>query len=91
MSFVMATRAFRISLAFALVLLAAFALPGSTEASFLTETKKLTGSDTDASDNFGASVAVSGDTLIVGATFVDSTGGAGRDRDADAGEKRPRR
>ena len=35
------------------------------------EVKKLIGSDTDANDEFGASVAVSADTLVVGAKFAD--------------------
>ena len=70
----MAARPFRVSLALALVVLAALAVPGSTEASFLTEAKKLTASDAQPGDLFGVSVAVNGDTAVVGAHFEDAAG-----------------
>ncbi len=50
--------------------------PQSAEATFLNEVKKLLASDAEAADNFGQSVAVSGDTAIVGATYEDLAGAA---------------
>ncbi len=41
--------------------------PQSAEAALLSEVKKLTASDAEAIDEFGRSVAVSGDTAVVGA------------------------
>ena len=52
----------------------ALALPGSTDAAALIEMKKLTASDAQAEDIFGESVAVSGDTAIVGAFRGDAGG-----------------
>ena len=49
----------------------------SAEAALLSEVKKLTASDAQAFDEFGGSVAVSGDTAVVGAT--------GEDPEVDAG------
>ncbi|MCH8066366.1 MAG: FG-GAP repeat protein, partial [Chloroflexi bacterium] len=49
--------------------------PQSAEAALLSEVKKLLASDAQAGDNFGFSVAVSGDTAVVGAVF-EGTGGA---------------
>ena len=47
----------------------------NAEAALLSEVKKLTFSDAEAGDNFGRSVAVSGDTAVVGAQFA-AVGGA---------------
>ena len=52
----------------------ALALPGSTEATSLNEVKKLTASDAEDLDNFGQSVAVSGDTAVLGASGEDAGG-----------------
>ena len=52
--------------------------PQSAEAALLTEVRKLLASDAQASDLFGVSVAVSGDTAVVGALQEDDGG-------ADAG------
>ena len=52
----------------------ALALPGTTEATSLNEIKKLTASDAEADDWFGQSVAVNGDTAIVGAQREDAGG-----------------
>ena len=49
-----------------------FTLQGET----WTEDKILTESDMALGDNFGISVAVSGDTLLVGAPFKDGSGAA---------------
>ena len=57
-------------LAVALVL----ALVAASEAAPLSEVKKLTASDAQAGDAFGRSLAVSGDTAVVGAVFEDSGG-----------------
>ena len=57
-----------------MVVLAALALPGSAEATSLNEVKKLTASDAQANDLFGRSVAVSGDTAVVGALREDAGG-----------------
>ncbi len=48
----------------------------SAEAALLSEVKKLIASDAQAGDNFGFSVAVSGDTAVVGAPFEGSRAGA---------------
>jgi len=45
----------------------------TAEAAFLSEVKKLLASDADVGDNFGWSVAVSGDTAVVGA-YLENTG-----------------
>ncbi len=74
MSVVMAARLLRISLAMGLVVLAAFALPDSTEAASFNEVKKLIASDAQQDDQFGESVAVSGDTAVVGADSEDAGG-----------------
>ena len=58
----------------ALAMALAFALPDNTEAANLNEIKKLTASDAQAGDNFGLSVAVSGDTAVVGAPREDAGG-----------------
>ncbi len=52
------------------------ALPGeqNVEAAFLSEVKKLLASDAQAGDDFGYSVAVSGDTAVVGAWQEDAGG-----------------
>ena len=65
----------RILLAMGLLVLAALALPGSTEAASFSEVKKLLASDAEVADRFGWSVAVSGDTAVVGA-FDESAGGS---------------
>ena len=44
----------------------ALALPDTTEAASFSEIKKLTASDAQAGDLFGWSVAISGDTAVVG-------------------------
>ena len=59
----------------ALALAVVLALPGvSTEAAPTDEVKKLTASDAQADDQFGGSVAVSGDTAVVGAEYEDGVG-----------------
>ena len=50
--------------------------PQSAEAAALTEVKKLLASDAQALDNFGRSVAISGDTAVVGLDTFFSSGGA---------------
>ena len=50
--------------------------PQSAEAALLSEVKKLLASDAQAGDLFGARVAVSGDTAVVGANF-EAAGGSG--------------
>ncbi len=57
-----------------LVMALAVALPDSTEAASINEVKKLLASDAQAFDSLGWSVALSGDTVIVGA-YLDSDGG----------------
>ena len=47
----------------------------SAEAALLSEVKKLLASDAQELDNFGYSVAVSGDTAVVGAYLEDAGGG----------------
>ena len=51
----------------------------SVEAALLSEVKKLTASDAEGSDEFGSSVAVSGDTAVVGALAEDVGGSATRE------------
>ena len=46
----------------------ALALPDSAQATSLNEIKKLTASDAQAEDFYGFSVAISGDTAVVGHT-----------------------
>jgi len=70
----MSARLRRILLALGLVVLAALALPGSTEAASFSEVKKLLASDAEVADRFGWSVAVSGDTAVVGARHEDAGG-----------------
>ncbi|MCH7699131.1 MAG: hypothetical protein IH865_09375 [Chloroflexi bacterium] len=53
----------------------AFALPEATEAAPLVEVKKLLASDAQASGQFGYSVAISGDTAVVG-SFDEGSGAA---------------
>ncbi len=53
--------------------------PQSVEAALLSEVKKLLASDAEAGDEFGRSVAVSGDTAVVGA---DHEGAGGTDSGA---------
>ncbi len=48
--------------------------PQSAEAALLDEVKKLLASDAEAWDEFGYSVAVSGDTAVVGARWEDAEG-----------------
>ena len=62
----------------ALIMAMALALPNGTEATSLNELKKLTDSNGQSFDTFGAGVAVSGDTAVVGAYLEDTEG-------ADAG------
>ena len=50
------------------------ALPGSTEAASLNEVSKLLASDPQANDDFGYSVAVSGDIAVAGAWLEDAGG-----------------
>ena len=54
----------------------ALAVPGNTQASDFHEIKKLVASDAEADDWFGTSVAVSGDTAVVGA-WLEDAGGSG--------------
>jgi hypothetical protein len=49
----------------AVTLALALAIPGSSEAAFLSQVKNLTASDAEASDLFGSSAAVSGDMAAV--------------------------
>ena len=49
-----------------------FVKPGGGWAGNLTENAKLTASDKAANDHFGGSVAISGDTVVVGAVFATS-------------------
>lgn len=74
MSFVLAERLIRISTVLGLLVLAALVLPGTTEASSFNQIKKLLASDAAAGDQFGSSVALSGDTIVVGATFENAGG-----------------
>ena len=60
-----------------------FTKPGSGGWADATETAKLTASDGAANDELGISVAVDGDTVVVGAHKYDV--GAGSDKKADAG------
>ncbi|MCH8064633.1 MAG: FG-GAP repeat protein, partial [Chloroflexi bacterium] len=53
---------------------AALAFPGSTEAASFNEVKKLIASDAQQDDQFGESVAISGDTTVVGADGEDAGG-----------------
>ena len=57
-----------------LMMALALALPSSANAAALSEVKKLTASDAQVGDQFGGSVAISGDTAIVGAAFEDAGG-----------------
>ncbi len=57
-----------------LVIAFALALPDSTGATSLNEVKKLTASNAGAADWFGGSVAMSGDTVVVGARNEDFGG-----------------
>ncbi len=63
---------------------AALAVPAAARTATLTEDAKLTPSDGAAANLFGRSVAVDGDTAVVGATFGDGnevdSGSAGRPR-----------
>ena len=52
----------------------ALAIPDTTNAASLNEIKKLTASDAEADDEFGYTVAVSGDTTVVGARVEDAGG-----------------
>jgi hypothetical protein len=49
------------------------------EASFFAQQAYLKASNADANDHFGVSVAISGDTLVVGARFEDSSASGGED------------
>ncbi len=69
----------KITILVGLAMSLALALPDSTEAASFNEVKKLTASDAQHFDRFGISVAVSGDTAVVGAWLADagvSTAGA---------------
>ncbi len=52
----------------------ALALPDTTEATAFNEVKKLIASDAQVGDDFGVSVAVSGDIAVVGANLEDAPG-----------------
>ena len=52
----------------------ALTLPDTTEAASLNEIKKLTASDAQAGDVFGRSVAIDGNTSVVGACCEDTGG-----------------
>ena len=64
----------RLTLLVALIATLAIALPDSTEAASLNEIKKLTASDAAANDQFGAAVAINGDSAVVGALLEDAGG-----------------
>ncbi len=64
----------KLTVLFGLAMALALALPGSAEAVALIEVKKIIASDAQAADLFGGSVAVSGDTAVVGAFFEDAGG-----------------
>ncbi|MCH7953857.1 MAG: FG-GAP repeat protein, partial [Chloroflexi bacterium] len=70
----MAVRQLRISLALGFVVFAAFALPDTTQATSITEIKKLTASDAQLFDELGYSVAFSGDIIVAGAWMEDAVG-----------------
>ena len=70
----MAAPAVRVPLALGLVLLAALALPDGTHAASFHEFTQLTASDAEPADLFGSSIAVSGDTAVVGARAEDEGG-----------------
>ena len=57
-----------------LAMLLTLAVPYGAEAQPVTEVKKLTASDAQDNDRFGVSVAVSGDTAVVGAYYEDAEG-----------------
>ncbi len=76
MSSAMAARPLRILLVLGLLVLAALALPGRTEAASFNEVKKLTASDAQAFDSFGLSVSVDGDMVVAGAPHEDAGGDA---------------
>ena len=59
-------------LLFGIAVALAIALPDTTQATSLHEVKKLIASDAQAFAWFGTSVAVSGDTAVVGARFEDA-------------------
>ena len=54
----------------------AISLPDTTEATSLNEVRKLLASDAEAGSVFGRSVAINGDTAIVGAASESASGGA---------------
>ncbi len=64
----------RLVILMALAMALAFALPDTTEATTFDEVKKLTASDGQVGDDFGVSVAVSGDIAVVGANLEDAAG-----------------
>src|SRR3990172_5247287 len=65
----------KLAILFGVALAAALLSPGSSEAAALSQVKKLTASDAEAGDAFSFfSVAVSGDTAVVGAPFEDAGG-----------------
>ncbi len=64
----------RLAILVGLAMALALAFPDTTEASTYNEVKKLLASDAQAGDLFGASVAVSGDTAVVGACCEDAGG-----------------
>ena len=64
----------RLALLVVLALALAVALPDSAEAASFHETNKLTASDAQANDGLGRSVAISGDTAVVGARFENAGG-----------------
>ena len=68
-------RPWKLAILAGLVMAFALALPDGTEATSLHEVKKLLASGAEAGDLFGLSVAVSGDTAVVGALREDAGGG----------------
>ena len=62
----------KLAILVAVALAVGLALPSSSEATSLSEVKKLTASDAEADDYFGQSVAVSGDIAVVGADLEDA-------------------
>ncbi len=71
---VLIARTFRVLAVICLVGLASFIVPGRADASNLEEVKKLTDPDAGPGDWFGESVAISGDTAIVGANVENAAG-----------------
>ena len=64
----------RLPVLIGLVVAVALGLPSSANAGWFSEVKKLTAADAQDNDLFGWSVAISGDTAIVGAERGDTRG-----------------